>query len=291
MTEVRRNGKPPGRGRRVRQLREDLLTYGLLTLGSLVLLPPIAWAVLTSFKLDQNIIVYPPQWIPVPATIEHYAALFKTTAPRLLLNTIIVGLGTILVAVVLAFPAAYAASRFSFRGREPLMLALLAVSMIPGIAILVPLYVAALRLGVINTYPLLIVVYSAWAVPQVIWFMRGFIENIPSEMEEAALIDGCSRSQVLWHITVPLVRPGIAAIAIFVFLLVWNDYLVGISLTTTEEMRLVQVGLVALTQTGFGATWGLFMAYAVVAFAPVLILFLGLQRWFISGLTSGGLKG
>jgi len=90
---------------------------------------------------------------------------------------------------------------------------------------------------------------------------------------------------------VPLVRPGIAAVAIIVFLSVWNDYLVGITLTSSEEMRLVQVGLVALTQTGFGAPWGLFMAYAMVAFAPVLILFLGLQRWFVSGLTSGGLKG
>jgi len=279
-----------GRGG-ARQVRQDLLTYGLIALGCLVILPPIAWALLTSLKLDQNIIVYPPQWIPTPPTLEHYAALFTTTAPRLLLNTVIVALGTIVTAIVLAFPAGYAASRFPFRGREPLMLALLGVSMIPGMAILVPLYLAAVRLGVINTYPLLVVVYCAWAVPQVIWFMRGFIENIPGEMEEAALIDGCSRLQVLWHITVPLVRPGLAAIAVFVFLLVWNDYLVGISLTTTEEMRLVQVGLVALTQTGFGATWGLFMAYAVVAFAPVLILFLGLQRWFISGLTSGGLKG
>jgi len=151
--------------------------------------------------------------------------------------------------------------------------------------------VAAIRLRIINTYPLLIIVYSAWAVPQVIWFMRGFVENIPEELEEAALLDGCSRLQVLWHITLSLVRPGITAISVFVFLLVWNDYLVGISLTTTEEMRLVQLRLVALTQTGFGAPWGLFMAYAVAAFAPVLLLFLALQRWFVSGLTSGGLKG
>ncbi len=267
------------------------MTYGTLLLTTFLILPPIAWAVLTSFKLEGNIIRYPPQWIPVPFTLEHYRALLQTTMPRLLLNTAIVGVGTIVLSLVLAFPAAYAASRFRFRGKEPLVLGLLGVSMLPGIAVLVPLYVAAVRAGVINTYPLLIVVYSAWAVPQVIWFMRGFVENIPEELEEAALLDGCSRRQVLWHITLPLVRPGVGAIAIFVLLLVWNDYLVGISLTTTEEMRLIQVGLVALTQTGFGQSWGLFMAYAVVAFAPVLILFLALQRSFVSGLTSGGLKG
>jgi multiple sugar transport system permease protein len=274
-----------------RELHTGIGPYILLGVAAILILPPVVWALLTSFKVEQHILVYPPQWLPLPPTLEHYRALFHGTAPRLLLNTVIVGVGTILLALVLAFPAAYAATRFSFRGREPLVLALLGVSMIPGIAVLVPLYVAALRIGVLNTYPLLIVVYAAWAVPQVVWFLRGFIENIPGQLEEAALIDGCSRGGVLWHVTVPLVRPGIAAVAIIVFLSVWNDYLVGITLTSSEEMRLVQVGLVALTQTGFGAPWGLFMAYAMVAFAPVLILFLGLQRWFVSGLTSGGLKG
>lgn len=289
---TRQGGLSVGRGPgKISRRWEGVLTYGLVALGALILLPPVAWAVLTSFKLDQHIIVYPPQWLPLPATLGHYAALFKTTAPRLMLNTIIVGVGAILMATSVAFPAAYAATRFNFRGREPLMLGLLGVSMIPGIAVLVPLHLTAIRLGVINTYALLIVVYCAFAVPQVIWFMRGFIENIPGELEEAALIDGCSRGRVLWHITLPLMRPGLAAIAIFVFLLVWNDYLVGISLTSTEEMRTVQVGLVALTQTGFGAPWGLFMAYTVLAFVPVIVLFLCLQRWFVSGLTSGGLKG
>jgi multiple sugar transport system permease protein len=281
----------PTRGATARQLRENLLTYGLVVLAAFIILPPVAWALLTSVKTDQNVIVYPPQWIPVPLTGHNYAAVFDSIAPRLILNTIIVALGTIAIVLILAFPAAYAASRFTFRGKEPLVLGLLGFSMIPGLAVLVPLFVAALRVGVINTYPLLMAVYSGWALPQVIWFLRGFIENIPAEMEEAGLIDGCSRSRVLWHITIPLLRPGIAAIAIFIFLLVWNDYLVALTLTTTEEMRLIQVGLVGLTQTGFGVPWGLFMAYTVIAFAPVLILFLGLQRWFISGLTSGGVKG
>jgi ABC-type glycerol-3-phosphate transport system permease component len=147
------------------------------------------------------------------------------------------------------------------------------------------------KTALMNTYPLLIVVYTAMISGQTILFLRNFIENIPLEIEEAAAIDGCTRRQILFKIVLPLIRPGIAAIAIFIFVFVWNDFLVGTVLATTEDMKTVQNGIVRYITTGFGNFWGLFSAFVIVAFAPVVAIFAAFQRWFIAGMTSGGVKG
>jgi multiple sugar transport system permease protein len=163
--------------------------------------------------------------------------------------------------------------------------------MVPAIVVFIALYSMVVKTALVNTYPFLIIVYSAIICGQTILFLRNFIENIPVEIEEAAAIDGCSRLQILWRIVLPLIRPGIAAVAIFIFVFVWNDYLVGTVLATSEDMKTVQNGIVRYLQTGYGAFWGLFSAFIVVAFIPVLTLFVAFQRWFIAGLTSGGVKG
>jgi ABC-type glycerol-3-phosphate transport system permease component len=174
---------------------------------------------------------------------------------------------------------------------EGLMDAILMLSFVPAIVVFIALYSMTAKTGLINSYPLLILVYTAIISGQVILFLRNFIENIPAEIEEAAAIDGCNRWQILRLIVLPLIRPGIAAISIFIFVFVWNDFLVGTVLATTDDMKTMQNGIVRYLQTGFGVIWAAFSAFVIVAFAPVLGLFTAFQRWFIAGMTSGGVKG
>nr|WP_276510869.1 carbohydrate ABC transporter permease [Herbiconiux flava] len=193
--------------------------------------------------------------------------------------------------MIICIPAAYVATRHHSRRMETLMTGILVLSMVPAIVVFIALYSMFVKTAFINTYPMLIVVYTAIICGQTILFLRNFIENIPVEIEEAAAIDGCSRFQILWRIVLPLIRPGIAAIAIFIFVFVWNDFLVGTVLATTEDMKTVQNGIVRYVTTGFGNFWALFSAFVIVAFIPVLAIFAAFQRWFIAGLTSGGVKG
>jgi multiple sugar transport system permease protein len=262
-----------------------------IVLSAAIVLPPIAWIVSTALKPDADTIAFPPQWIPNPLTFESFAGIYTSTNVRFFINSLIYAGGSIVLALVICIPAAYVATRYQSRRMEALMTGILILSMVPAIVVFIALYSMFVKTALINTYPMLIVVYTAIICGQTILFLRNFIENIPVEIEEAAAIDGCSRLQILWRIIIPLIRPGIAAIAIFIFVFVWNDFLVGTVLATTEDMKTVQNGIVRYVQTGFGNFWGLFSAFVIVAFVPVLAIFVAFQRWFIAGLTSGGVKG
>ena len=278
--------------RKTRTRLTDVATYAILVLGCILALAPIAWGLFTSFKVQSNIALYPPQWFPSPVSFEHYATLFSNSGfGRFFVNSLILSAGTILLTLFVAAPAAYAAARFEFRAKNGLLLTILATSMIPGISILIPIYLLAIRADLLNSYIFMILVYSAWLIPQAIWFIKGFIETVPRELDEAAHLDGCTVLGVFFRIVVPLIQPGLAAIAILTFIFVWNDFLIGAVLTTNEEMRTVQVGLVRFIQDTIGVWWGQFMAFAMLAIAPVLVVFLVLQRRFIEGLSAGGIKG
>jgi len=277
--------------RKARTRRLDVLTYGLLGLGCVMALAPIVWGLLTSFKLESNVALYPPQWVPNPVTFEHYSDLLTSKEVlRVFFNSLVLAGGTILLGLLVASPGAYAAARFRFRGKNAILLTILVTSMIPGISILIPIFLLAIRAELLNSYVFMILVYGAWLVPQAIWFIKGFVEVVPRELEEAALIDGCSLPGAFWRITVPLIQPGLAAVAILFFVFVWNDFLIGAVLTNREEMRTVQVGLLRTIQD-IGIFWGQFMAYAMLATAPILVAFLFLQKRFVEGLTRGGVKG
>lgn len=277
--------------RKARKRRLDIITYALLGLGCVVALAPIVWGLLTSLKAESNVALYPPQWLPNPVTFEHYSDLLTSREVlRVFFNSLVLAGGTILLGLVVASPGAYAAARFRFRGKNAILLTILVTSMIPGISILIPIFLLAIRAELLNSYVFMILVYGAWLVPQAIWFIKGFVEVVPRELEEAALIDGCSLAGAFWRITLPLVQPGLAAVAILFFVFVWNDFLIGAVLTNREEMRTVQVGLLRTIQD-IGIFWGQFMAYAMLATAPILIAFLFLQKRFVEGLTRGGVKG
>ena len=282
---------PTGRRRRAGSALRAIPIWAYIVVSALIVLPPVVWIVSTSLKIEADTIKFPPEWIPIPATFDNYAGLLTTTNIRFFVNSLIYAAGSIALALLISIPAAYVATRYRSRRMETLMTGILVLSMVPAIVVFIALYSMFVRTALINTYPMLIVVYTAIICGQTILFLRNFIENIPVEIEEAAAIDGCTRHQILWRIILPLIRPGIAAIAIFIFVFVWNDFLVGVVLATTEDMKTVQNGIVRYITTGFGNFWALFSAFIIVAFMPVLTIFIAFQRWFISGMTSGGVKG
>lgn len=279
------------RRRRSRSVLPAISTWVYIVISALIVLPPVVWIVSTSLKPEADTIKFPPEWIPNPISFDNYIGLLTPTNIRFFINSLIYAGGSIVLALAICIPAAYVATRYRSRRMETLMTGILVLSMVPAIVVFIALYSMFVKTALINTYPMLIVVYTAIICGQSILFLRNFIENISVGIEEAAAIDGCTRLQILWHIIIPLIRPGIAAIAIFIFVFVWNDYLVGTVLATTEDMKTVQNGIVRYITTGFGNFWGLFSAFIIVAFVPVLTIFVAFQRWFIAGLTSGGVKG
>lgn len=265
--------------------------WAFIAVAAAAVLPPVMWLLSTSLKKAELTVAYPPRWIPDPITLESYIGIWSSTNVRFFVNSMVLAVGSILLALAVCVPTAYVATRFRSRGMDLFTTAILVLSMMPGIVVFVAIYSLFVGTSLMNTYPLLILVYTGLICGQTILFLRSFIENIPIEIEEAASIDGASRFQILTRIVLPLMRPGLAAIAIFIFVFVWNDYLVATILATTEDMKTVQNGIVRYITTGFGNFWGLFAAFAIAAFAPVLAIFVGFQKSFIAGMTSGGVKG
>jgi ABC-type glycerol-3-phosphate transport system permease component len=192
--------------------------------------------------------------------------------------------------VGLAVHAAYAVSRFRFRWKNALLFIIWSTVMIPGVSIIVPLYLLAVDLKVYDTLFVVVIAYSAWLVPTLIWLLRGFIDTVPYELEESALVDGCSRLKAFYVVVLPLLRPGLAAASVLVFVTIWNDFLLAFSLTLKDENRLLQVGLYSFV-TELGIEWGPLMAATIGSTIPVVLAFALLQRQFIQGLTGGAVKG
>lgn len=263
--------------------------YATLCCASVVALFPLIWGLATSFKTQANVARFPPQWLPDPATLEHYRDVWDAMSVYII-NTLFVAAGTIVVTLIVGAHGGYAAARRAFPLRTPILFAILATMMIPGIAVLIPLYMVASRLGLFNTHAALVIIYSAWQIPMALWLLRGFFETVPRELEEAAAMDGCSRLGVLYRIVLPLVTPGLAAVAIVVFIYVWNEFIIALSLITSARLRLVTVGVYSYI-TAYGIEWGKLMAAVAFGMVPVIAVFLALQKGFIRGLGAGAVKG
>ena len=270
---------------------ENFLVYAALAAALAFALLPLLWGLSTSLKAQIDVHKFPPVWIPSPPTIANYAdAVFDVRFGRYLVNTLIVVFASLVLSTALALHAAWATVRFRFAGREGILLVMWATIMVPGIAVIVPLYMASVDLGLYDTLASLVIVYSAWLVPTLVWLLRGFIAAIPYELEEAARIDGCSRIGAFWRVTMPLLRPGLLAAGVLVFVMVWNEFLIGYSLTLSDGNRMIQVGIYYfMTETG--VEYGPLTAAAIASIAPIAVLYALLQRAFIQGLTGGAVKG
>lgn len=268
---------------------ERIFSYVVLIVAALGSFFPIYWAISTSLKLESKNVTFPPQWVPDPVTLEHYAYVLTSTLPRNYLNSILLALGTISLVLIVALHAGYAAARFRFRGKNAILFILLSTIMVPGIVTLIPQYFLAVQLGLHDTYLVLILIFAAWQTPTATWILRGFFETIPPELEEAAMVDGCTRIGAFYRVVVPLSQPGLVAAAILVFVWVWNEFVIALNLTSSGATRPLTVGLYFFVAES-GIEWGRMAAAASLALIPVMILFAFLQRRFIQGLTSGAVK-
>jgi arabinogalactan oligomer/maltooligosaccharide transport system permease protein len=205
-------------------------------------------------------------------------------------NSLIVSLGTTLMGLLLAVPAAYAFARYRFRGRDGAMFAFLLVQMFPGIIILVPYFMVMKSLGLLNTSLGLILAYSVTALPLCVWMLKGFFDTVPRELEEAALLDGCNQFQVFYKVVLPLSIPAVAVTALFSFLAAWNEYLLALTFNTSNDMYTLPVGLASLISST-GQAWGDFAAASLLVSLPVVILFIFFQRFLVEGLSAGSVKG
>jgi multiple sugar transport system permease protein len=265
--------------------------YVFLCVMVAIALGPLAWTFLTSLKESTQVMAYPPVWWPTPITFENYTSvIFHSNMPRYFANTLIVAAMAIAMVLVFGSLAAYAATRFRFWGRETIMFMILATSMVPLVSLLTPFYIVWVKVGLYDTYFGMALAYAAWQLPTSVLMMRGFIDAVPFEIEEAALVDGCSRWQCFWHVVLPIIQPGLVASGILMLVFIWNDFLIGTALGVSEQHRLVQVGLYRFVGD-LGVEWGKFTAYVVLSILPVVILFMALRKRLVSGLVAGAVKG
>lgn len=263
--------------------------YGVMVLVSISSLLPFVWAFLTSLKVERQVYAFPPQLLPNPATAYNYLQAIQHGLLLALFNSLFISLSTVVLVLAAGSLAAYALARINFRGSQFVLFLILVPMMIPGLVNLVPTYIIMAKLGLLDSYQGLILIYWVHSLPLAIWVLRGFFHDLPHELEDAASVDGASRLRILWSIMIPLSQPALAAVALLVFLNSWNEFVIASIMTSSSLMRTSQVFLY-LHMTDVGVNWGEMMASGLATNLPVLALFLLLQRRFIAGLTAGALK-
>jgi arabinogalactan oligomer/maltooligosaccharide transport system permease protein len=228
--------------------------------------------------------------IPADWTLVSYVQLF-TEQPflRWLANSLLVAALVTITGVALASIGGYAFSRFRFVGRKATMLAILTTQMFPATMLLLPLYIVIAKLGLVNTYLGLMVFYTSTALPFCVWQMKGFYDTIPASLEEAARIDGCSRAQAFWSVILPLATPGLVITALFSFMTAWSEYIVAAQVMQDEEMFTLPLGIKSF-QASLSSQWGLYAAASILVSLPVVVVFLVLSKYLVSGLTLGSVK-
>ena len=290
------------------RLREEM-PHGplhlILVLATLLTLYPVFWVFSIAFSGKQSLAIAD---LPAnPSAIDRLRAVIPwpekvsasnfvsvmTDQPfaRWILNSALVAIFTTLLGVFLACTAAYAFSRFKFPGRRPGMMAFLVSQMFPGTLMLIPLYIIIVQiLGLGSSRIGLIIVYATTSIPFSVWMLKGYFDTIPKELEEAAVIEGASAGKIFWRIVLPLAKPAVAITALFSFMTSWNEFILAATFMDKENMYTAPVGL-RFFVGGFSQQWGYFAAGSIIVSIPVVLLFLYLQKYLVSGLTAGGVKG
>ena len=270
-----------------------ILVYAFLVLWAVYCVLPLYWVFSTAFKPTEETQAWPPTLFPSKLTLSTFVKLFtgSSFSGRPFLNSIIISLGATLLTVSLSGLAGYGFSRFQFPLRRFLLLFLILMRLLPTLIMIIPFYKIYITYGLYNTYLGLILIHGVTSAPFCTWLMFGFYESIPYELEEAALLDGCSFLRSLWHVVLPLAVPGMAAVATFAYLRAWNDFTNAVVLTSSESIRPYTVILYKMIQERGFVQWDLLSAASFVAVVPILIAFAIFQKYFIAGLTQGALKG
>ncbi|HVX83151.1 MAG TPA: carbohydrate ABC transporter permease [Devosiaceae bacterium] len=267
-----------------------LLLLLLQVVLAVVILLPFFWMFSVSLKPSTEPFSIPARLWPEHPTLDNYVSAFRPEFRTYFLNSVIVSLSTVVITVTLALLAAYSFTRSGFRILSVLLGLIIIAQMFPGSAIIIPIYQIMRGAHLLNTYASLIIAYVAVTLPVAIWMLRGFLSRLPLSLEEAAAIDGAGPIRTFIDIIVPLSRPGIAATAVFVLIVTWQEFLFALSFTSTKDMRTLPVGMNDFIGQ-YGIRYGELMASSVLISLPVVVIFLFLQRQFVAGLTAGAVKG
>ncbi len=262
-----------------------------LAVGALLMVTPFFYMLSTSFKGQQYVLKLPPQFIPDPATLSNYERiLVRGDFGQFFLNSLLVAASSTTLSVLLSAMMAYGFARYRFPGREVMFRLLLLGLMIPAMMLIVPQFVLAKYLGLLDSLLGLIVFYVAGNLALNTFLLRGFFAALPDELDQAMQIDGAGHWRRFWSLALPLARPALATATIFTFLATWDEFAWALTIITTPENQTLPIAI-ALLQGPKGTQWGLVFAASVIAVLPVIAVFLGFQRHFVQGLTSGSVKG
>ncbi len=263
-----------------------------LILAALIAAFPVVRVFSTALRPGNNVLSTSLDIIPKGATLDAFnRVLFDSKLPNWLFNSLAVTLGTAAVGLILAATSAYAFSRYRFRARNLSLTFLFATQLIPGIMLLVPIYLLAIQLHLVGTYQGLVIAYAVTAVPFSIWILRGYYDTVPVELEEAARIDGCTEFQTFWMVLLPLSLPALAIVFLFNFLAAWGEYFTASLIIGSSESLLTWPLGIQRFQAQFTTQWADLSAASIIVSVPIVILFVYISKYLVSGLTLGGVKG
>ena len=271
--------------------RDRLGLWVVVVITVVVSFFPVVWLALTSLKSAADIYAWPLVLWPDPFTLENYTEIFQESREllRYILNSFVVASATTLVILSIGGVAAYSLTRLTYRGRGLILLGMLAVSMFPPIALLPSLFDVFLRLGMLNTYPALVLAHAGLYLPTAVWILSSFYRTIPMDLEEAARIDGASTLRIFWSVILPLSTPGLIATGLIVFIMSWNEFPLALVIGSTDAMRTAPVGI-SLFPGEFSFPWEIISAATILAVLPVVVISAVFQHRIIGGLTAGASK-
>jgi len=268
---------------------EDLLVYGFLTVASILAAFPLYYTILTSLKIPKDWMAWPPVILPTQITLDNWSWTIWYYGLQPFRNSIIIASLTTVLTVTLGSLAAYGLARFDFRGRDNLAFWILSLRMFPPIAVVVPYFLMFRALGLIDTHMGLIILYTATNLPFFVYMMREFFLELPKDIEEAAMVDGCSVLSAFRHIVIPLSVPGLVALAVFCYIFSWNEFMLASVLTRSEAVTLPLN--VAQMQCTRGIEFGYIAVLGTLSILPAMVLAVAIQKYIVRGLTLGAVKG
>jgi len=278
---------------RSRKIARRAIVAATIAVALAVTLFPVYWIAANSFKFDIDIFAVPPQWYPENPTLKHYTAAFiERPFLKYALNSLIIAVSSTLISLVFGTLAGYALARFQYPGqwRYQISFWILSTRMMPPIVTIIPLYIAFNYFDMLNTKPAVVIAYTAFNLPFATWMMKSYFQDLPVELEEAAIVDGDTRWGAFLRVALPLARPGLAATAIFCLIISWNEFLLALVLTLTERSQTLPIGIAGRV-TQYNTYWGEISAAGFTACIPIMIFAFIVQKHLVRGLSFGAVKG
>lgn len=274
-----------------RSLGSRLALYAALAIIGFFGFFPIYWMVLTSLTPNEEVFAFPPRFLPTSVTLAHYANFFQSPELiRYMFNSVVVATTTTIGSLLVSTYAAYSFSKFRYRGRRSLMYVVLSSQMLPTALLLITLYLMFDAIGLLNSYLALILSFTTFTLPLCIWLLKGYFDNIPTELIEAAKVDGARQWTIIHRVLLPVAAPGLVAAGLFAFIRGWNDFVLALTLAGPEQ-RTLPPGLVLTYLGEFQSAWADLMTASLIVSLPLVVAFMMVQRYLVEGLTSGAVKG